>query len=69
MKEEKMEFVPLASEMMRDYRKELEEELESLDVFEDEIIEIQKKIFGLQRLIQMEKIHIRDFLGERNDEK
>lgn len=64
MKDEKMEFVPLASEMMRDYQNEIREELESLDVFENEITEIQKKIYGLQKLVQMEKIHIRDFLGE-----
>lgn len=56
---------PLATEMICDCWKELQEHLESLDVFEREMIEIQKKTSELQRLIYIEKIYIRDCLGEK----
>ena len=53
---------PLATELMCDYQKELQEHLGTLDIFEQELIEIQKKTFELQRLIHIEKISIRDFI-------
>ena len=43
---------------------ELQEQLESLDTFENEIIEVQKKITDLHRLIRIQRIHIKGFLGE-----
>lgn len=62
MKERKNE--PLATELIGDYTKELQEQLGSLDTFENEIIEIQKKITDLHRLIRIQRIHIKGFLGE-----
>ena len=55
---------PLATEVINELCEELRGELESLDVLEHEIIEIQKKVFELQKLIQAQRIHIGDFLGE-----
>ena len=55
---------PLTTELMCDYRKELQEHIESLDVIERELVEIQKKTFELQRLIRIEKISISDFIGQ-----
>ena len=55
---------PLATELLRDCLEEIQGNLESLDVFERELIEIQKKTFELQRLIHIEKININDFLGQ-----
>ncbi len=54
----------LATEVINELCEELRGELESLDVLEHEIIEIQKKVFELQKLIQTQRIHISDFLGE-----
>ena len=55
---------PLATELMCDYQKELQGYLESLDVFEQKLIEIQNKTFELQRLIHIEKTSIHDFIGQ-----
>ncbi len=63
--EEKKVFEPLATEIVRDYRKELQEELESLDVFEEEIAKIQKQLSTLQKLIRIDKSHIKEIIGEQ----
>ena len=55
---------PLATELIGDCTKELQEQLESLDTFENEIIEVQKKITDLHRRIRIQRIHIKGFLGE-----
>ena len=55
---------PLPTELMCDYQKELQGYLESLDVFEQKLIEIQNKTFELQRLIHIEKTSIHDFIGQ-----
>ena len=62
--EESITEEPLTTELICDYRKELQEYLESLDVIERELVEIQKKTFELQRLIRIEKISISDFIGQ-----
>ena len=62
--EESITEEPLATELMCDYRKELQEHIESLDVIERELVEIQKKTFELQRLIHIDKISISDFIGQ-----
>ena len=62
--EESITGEPLTTELMCDYRKELQEHIESLDVIERELVEIQKKTFELQRLIRIEKISISDFIGQ-----
>ena len=54
---------PLATELIGDCTKELQEQLESLDTFENEIIEVQKKITDLHRLIRIQRIHIKGFLA------
>lgn len=61
---EEKKNVTLATELIGDCTHELQEQLESLDTFENEIIEIQKKITDLHRLIRVQKIHIKGFLGE-----
>ena len=55
---------PLSTELFCDCVNGLRDQLESLDVLEKELIEIQKKTFELQRLIQIEKINISYFLGK-----
>ena len=55
---------PPATELIGDCVKELQDHLESLDVIERELVEIQKKTFELQRLIRIEKISISDFIGQ-----
>ena len=62
--EESITGEPLTTELMCDYRKELQEHIESLDVIERELVEIQKKTFELQRLIHIDKISISDFIGQ-----
>lgn len=54
----------LATEIISDLYRELYGELESLHILEREIIEIQKKVPELQKLIQAQRIHVSDFLGE-----
>ncbi len=62
--EESVMEEPLATELMCDYQKELQRHVESLDVLEQKLIEIQNKTFELQRLIHIEKIGIRDFIDQ-----
>lgn len=54
----------LATEIISDLYREPYGELESLHILEREIIEIQKKVSELQKLIQAQRIHVSDFLGE-----
>ena len=62
--EESITEEPLATELMCDYQKKLQDHLESLDILERELVEIQKKTFELQRLIHIDKISISDFIGQ-----
>ena len=62
--EESITGEPLTTELMCDYRKELQEHLGALDIFEQELIEIQKKTFELRKLIHIDKISISDFIGQ-----
>ena len=62
--EESITEEPLATELMCDYQKKLQDQLESLDILERELVEIQKKTFELQRLIHIDKISISDFIGQ-----
>ena len=55
---------PLTAEIFSDLYRELYGEFESLLILEREIIEIQKKVSELQKLIQAQRIHVSDFLGE-----
>ena len=62
--EESITEEPLATELMCDYQKKLQDHLESLDILERELVEIQKKTFELQRLIHIDKISISGFIGQ-----
>ena len=57
--------VPLATEIIRDYQQGLQDVLESLDVYADEIAKIQKQLSTFQKIIRIDKNHIREIIGEQ----
>ena len=61
---EEKKNVTLATELIGDCTHELQEQLESLDTFENEIIENQKKNNKSHRVIRSQKNQIKGFLGE-----